>query len=186
MVFCRPPSGLLSSAICRLNGVTPRILSPRSTPLFFRWQCLTGLSHIRQQSHIPRTFNCLFHLSLTTGAISAALPRVYLAAIGQKLLQSLDVLVINVLFTSSAKTTLCVSTKPGRPRQDRSSTTHSSSHIVSFLYCSHTLSRTSYCIYCIASLFFARYASRTSKIRQGTTQYETKTVYHRSLHPAPL
>jgi len=84
------------------------------------WESLRA---IRQQGHIPGTFNRLFHLPLAAGTIAAALARVYLAAIGQKLLQSLDVLVVNILHTSSAKTTLRLLTSPGQPRKTGPSST---------------------------------------------------------------
>ena len=52
---------------------------------------------------MPGTLDCLFGLSLALGAVAAALPRVYLAAIRQKFLQRLNVLVVNVFYASSAK-----------------------------------------------------------------------------------
>jgi len=54
---------------------------------------------------------------LTAGTIAAALAGVYLAAIGQELLQSLDVLVVNVFYASSAKTTLRLFTNPAQAGQ---------------------------------------------------------------------
>ncbi len=55
---------------------------------------------------MPGTFDCLFSFSLTPGAVTAALTRVYFAAIGQKFLQGTNIFVVNVLYASSAKTTL--------------------------------------------------------------------------------
>jgi len=49
---------------------------------------------------------------LTTGAVAAALARVYLAAIGQKLRKSLNVFVVNVLYTTPAKAALSLFPAP--------------------------------------------------------------------------
>jgi hypothetical protein len=107
------------------------------------------LSSKRQQRHIPGTFNCLFRLSLTAGTIAAALAGVYLAAVGQKLLQSLDVLVVNVFYASSAKTTLRLLTSTHKARLSSPASVHipSGSHFASHrktnpassLHCSHLL-----------------------------------------------
>jgi hypothetical protein len=60
----------------------------------------------RQKGHETRPLDRRLDLTLTTGTIAAALTRKNLAAISQKLLQSLNVLVVNVLRTLPAKTTL--------------------------------------------------------------------------------
>jgi hypothetical protein len=51
---------------------------------------------------------------LAARAVSAALTRVYFAAIGQELLQSPDVFVVNVFYASSAKTTLSLIAIPDK------------------------------------------------------------------------
>jgi hypothetical protein len=61
-----------------------------------------------QQSHVPGAFDRPFRFSLAAGTIAAALTRINLTAIGQKLLQSPDVFVVNVGDASSAETTLCL------------------------------------------------------------------------------
>jgi hypothetical protein len=73
---------------------------------------LSGLSCIRQKRHITRTLNRPLGFPLTTGAIAAALARVYLAPMSQKLYKNIYVLVINILFAFSAKAT--VGLRPNR------------------------------------------------------------------------
>ncbi len=53
-------------------------------------------------------FNRLFYFSLTACAVAAALAGIYLAAIGQKSLQRLNVLVVDVFVSSSAEAALCL------------------------------------------------------------------------------
>jgi hypothetical protein len=114
-----------------------------TTPLLPRLFGLESYScHVRQQCHIPGALNSLFHLSLTTRTIAAALARVYLAAMRQKFLQRFYVFVIDVLDAPSAKPTLRPFASPGRPAQRRSCLLSSSSHIFSSYYCSHPLTHT--------------------------------------------
>ena len=57
---------------------------------------------------MPGTFDGPLDLSLTACTIAAALPRVYLAAIGQKSLQCINVFVVDVFVSSSAEAALCL------------------------------------------------------------------------------
>jgi hypothetical protein len=70
----------------------------------------------RQQCHISGTFDRSHGFSLTTGAVAAALAGINLTAIGQKLMQSPDVFVVNVIYAPSAKTALCLFASPNKAR----------------------------------------------------------------------
>jgi len=61
---------------------------------------------IRQQTDISGTLNRSLDLSLAAGTIAAALAGIYLTAMGQKLLQRIDILVVNVFYALSAETAL--------------------------------------------------------------------------------
>jgi hypothetical protein len=72
--------------------------------------CLLKLTRERKQSHIPGPLNCSFYLTLTTSAIAASFAGKYLAAIGQKLAEGIDVLVIDIVDLVPAKTALALFT----------------------------------------------------------------------------
>lgn len=65
----------------------------------------------RKQRHIPGSLDRLFRLSLTTGAVAAALTRVYLAPVRQEFGKRLNVLVVNVFHPAPAKTALSLLTR---------------------------------------------------------------------------
>jgi hypothetical protein len=64
----------------------------------------------RQQGHESGSLDGRLGLPLTSRTVAAALAGKYLAAIGQELLQRVNVLVVNVFGALSAKTTLCLFT----------------------------------------------------------------------------
>jgi len=72
--------------------------------------CLLKLTRERKQCHIPGPLNCSFYFTLTTGTIAASFAGKYLAAIGQKLAESIDVLVIDIFDLVPAKAALALFT----------------------------------------------------------------------------
>jgi hypothetical protein len=62
----------------------------------------------RQQSHKSGSLDRCLGLSLTGRTVTAALAGKNLAAIGQKLLQCINILIVNISGSFPAKTTLCL------------------------------------------------------------------------------
>ena len=72
--------------------------------------CLLKLTCEREQRHIPGPLNCSFYLTLTTSAIAASFAGKYLAAIGQKLAESIYVFVVDIFDLVPAKAALALFT----------------------------------------------------------------------------
>jgi hypothetical protein len=72
--------------------------------------CLVKLTRERKQCHISGPLNCSFYLTLTTSAIAASFAGKYLAAIGQKLAEGINVLVIDIVDLVPAKAALALFT----------------------------------------------------------------------------